>query len=57
MVDVASRHPHLNLLNLEAVAAARVLEATMWLSPAATGGILPEVLDMERIPWETVLPT
>jgi hypothetical protein len=31
MVDVATRHPQLNLLSLEAVAAASTLEATIWL--------------------------
>jgi hypothetical protein len=55
MVDVARRHPHLNLLNLEAVAAARVLEAMIWLSPAGASGVLPGVLDSEGIPWDTVL--
>lgn len=57
MVDLATRHPHLNLLNLEAAAAASTLEATVWLSPAGTSGVLPGVLDLEGIPWETVLPT
>jgi hypothetical protein len=55
MVDVATRHPRLNLLNLEAVAAASVLEAMIWLSPAGASGVLPEVLDSEGIPWNTVL--
>jgi hypothetical protein len=55
MVDVARRHPHLNLLNLEAVAAALVLEAMIWLSPAGASGVLPGVLDLEGIPWDTVL--
>jgi hypothetical protein len=54
MVDVATRHPQLNLLNLEAVAAAGTLEATIWLSPAGASGVLPRVLDVEGIPWETV---
>jgi hypothetical protein len=56
MVDVATRHPQLNLLNLEAVASASTLEATIWLSPAGASGVLPRVLDLEGIPWETVLP-
>lgn len=55
MVDIATRHPQLNLLNLEAVATATVLEATIWLSPAGAAGVLPGVLDLESIPWETVL--
>jgi hypothetical protein len=56
MVDVATRHPQLNLLNLEAVAAASNLEATIWLSPAGATGVLPRVLDLEGIHWETVRP-
>jgi hypothetical protein len=55
MVDVATRHPTLNILNVEAVAAASVLEAAIWLSPAGAAGVLPGVLDEEGIPWETVL--
>jgi hypothetical protein len=51
MVDVARRHPRLNLLNLEAVAAAGVLEGIVWLSEAASGGVLPPVLDAEGIGW------
>ena len=43
--DVARRHPRLNLLNLEAVAAAGVLEGIVWLSETASGGVLPPVLD------------
>jgi hypothetical protein len=54
MVEVATRHPQLNLLNLEAVAAASTLEAIIWLSPAGASGVLPRVLDLESIPWETV---
>jgi hypothetical protein len=54
MVDVATRHPRLNLLSLEAVAAASVLEATIWLSPLGAAGVLPNALDLEGIPWETV---
>jgi hypothetical protein len=54
MVDVATRHPQLNLLNLEVVAAASTLEAIIWLSPAGASGVLPRVLDVEGIPWETV---
>jgi hypothetical protein len=54
MVDVAGRHPHLNLLNLEAVAAARALAATVWLSPEAANGVLPPVLDDEHLAWRTI---
>ena len=54
MVEVAGRHPRLNLLNLEAVAAAHTLGAAVWLSPAGAAGVLPGVLDDERIGWQTV---
>jgi ferritin-like protein len=54
MVDVSGRHPALNLLNLEAVATARFLGATVWLSPKGASGILPSVLDSEDVAWETV---
>jgi hypothetical protein len=54
MVEVAGRHPRLNLLNLEAVAAVRALDATLWLSREAAGGVLPAVLDAEHLAWEVV---
>jgi hypothetical protein len=54
MVEVAARHPRLNLLNLEAVALARCLSGTVWLSEESAAGLLPEVLDAEGISWETV---
>lgn len=50
MVGVAGRHTRLNLLNLEAVAVARLLSGTIWLSEAAAEGILPAVLDAEGVP-------
>ena len=56
MVELAGRHPKLNLLNLEAVAAARALAATIWLSPEAANGVLPAVLDGELLAWEIVTP-
>lgn len=56
MAQVALRHPQLNLMNVEAVAAARVLEATVWLSPPAGAGVLPEVLATEGVPWRVVTP-
>ena len=56
MVEIAGRHPKLNLLNLEAVAAARALAATIWLSPEAANGVLPAVLDGELLAWEIVTP-
>lgn len=54
MVDVAGRNPKLNLLNLEAVATARFLNATTWLSPESAKGILPSVLDSESLSWVTI---
>jgi hypothetical protein len=54
MADISRRHPQLNLLNLEAVAAARVLGATVWLSEAAASGVLPGVLDAEGVQWTVV---
>jgi hypothetical protein len=56
MVSVARRHSKLNLLNLEAVATAQLLQATVWLSPEGASGILPAVLDSEDLDWETVAP-
>lgn len=57
MADLAARHDRLNALNLEAVATARVLDAEVRLSPAAGRGLLPAVLDVEGIRWETISPT
>lgn len=54
MARVALRHPRLNLLNLEAVAAGASLDATLWLSPPAASGLLPAVLDAEGIKWTTI---
>lgn len=54
MAEIARRHPQLNLLNLEAVAAARILLAEVWLSPPAASGVLPGVLDAEGLTWRTV---
>lgn len=54
MVDVAGRHLHLNLVNLEAVAVARLLSGAIWLSEQAAEGILPSVLDAEGIAWRPV---
>jgi hypothetical protein len=54
MADIARRHPRLNLLNLEAAAAARVLGATVWLSDGGAAGVLPSVLDAEGLPWTRV---
>jgi hypothetical protein len=57
MVAMASRHPRLNLLNLEAVATARLLPATVWLSPEGAAGILPAVLGAENLTWELITPS
>jgi hypothetical protein len=54
MADVASRHPRLNLLNLEVVAVAQVLAATIWLSEQGAEGVLPGVLDGGGIAWTTI---
>ena len=54
MVRLARIHPKLNLLNLEAAAAALTLASTVWLSPQSAAGVLPAVLDAEGIRWTTV---
>ena len=54
MAELSERHPRLNLLNLEAVGAGLVLEATVLLSAEASRGLLPEVLDAENIKWRAV---
>jgi hypothetical protein len=54
MAELSERHPRLNLLNLEAVAAGLLLDATILLSVEASSGVLPEILDAESIKWHTV---
>ena len=54
MTDASRRHAQLNLLNLEAVAAALLLGATIWLSAPAAQGVLPGVLDAEGLRWKVV---
>ena len=54
MAEVARSQPRLNLLNLEAVAAARVLGAEVWLSPLGAAGVLPRALEAEGVRWRTV---
>lgn len=54
MADISRRHSQLNLLNLEAVATARHLNATVWLSEPAAAGLLPAVLDAQGLPWAVV---
>jgi hypothetical protein len=52
MVDITSRHPRLNVMNVEAIAAAYLLGARVLLSPAAADGIIAPVLDAESIRWD-----
>jgi hypothetical protein len=54
MVAVSTQHPRLNLLNLEAVATAHLLSATVWLSPEGALGVLPTVLESENLEWLTI---
>lgn len=54
MARLAARHPTLNVLNLEAVAAASALDADVWLSAQGAAGLLPTVLDAEGIAWREV---
>ena len=54
MVQVQQRHPHLNVLNTEAVASALLLGARLLLTPATVAGQLGPVLPVERIPFQTV---
>lgn len=56
MARLSTRHTRLNVLNLEAAAAADVLDAQVWLSPQGAAGVLPGVLDAEGVPWRTVDP-
>jgi hypothetical protein len=54
MVEVQRRHPGLNVLNTEAVAAALLLRARMVLSAPTTRGQLGAVLPTERISFQIV---
>jgi hypothetical protein len=54
MVDVHRRHPHLNVLNTEAVAAALLLGANLVLGPATARGQLEAVLPLEHVAFRTV---
>ena len=54
MVDIAGRHPRLNLLNLEAAASARVLSGIVWLSEESAAGVLPAALESEGLAWVAV---
>jgi hypothetical protein len=54
MAELSRRHPRLNVLNVEAAASALVLGAEVWLSPAASAGVLPRVLESENVCWSTI---
>ncbi len=54
MVTMHHRHSHLNVTNLEAVAAASLLEARVLLSSRASEGVLPQVLEAEGLAWRVV---
>lgn len=54
MAELASRHTHLNLLNVEAAASAIVLGSEVWLSAEASKGVLPAVLEAEGTSWKIV---
>jgi hypothetical protein len=54
MVRVHRRHTMLNLLNLEAVASARLLGARVLLSRPSAEGVLPGILDAEGIRWDAI---
>lgn len=54
MAQIASRHPRLNILNLEAAATACLLAATVWLSEQTVAGVLPSVLDAEDVNWAMI---
>lgn len=56
MVEVSRRYGRLNLLNVEAVAAARVSGARVLLSPKAARGVLPGILEAEEIRWKEAVP-
>ena len=54
MVRMHQRHSQLNVMNVEAVAAASLLEARVLLSSRASEGVLPQVLDAEGLAWKVV---
>jgi hypothetical protein len=54
MAELARRHPRLNLMNLEAAATAQLLGGTVWLSRESAAGVLPSVLDQERVTWTMI---
>ncbi len=54
IVAMHERHSQLNIMNVEAAAAAKLLAARVLLSPRGADGILATVLDAERISWRVV---
>ncbi|MGQ0744739.1 MAG: hypothetical protein ACT4OS_10485 [Acidimicrobiales bacterium] len=54
MARLARRHPQLDLPDLEAAAAAVLNGWLVLLSPPAARGVLPPVLDEEKLGWEVV---
>jgi hypothetical protein len=56
MAEISRRHPQLNLINIEAAAAARLIPARVLLSPSAARGILAGVLEREGIDCEIIQP-
>jgi len=54
MVEIAGRHSQLNILNVEAVATSRALNAVTWLSPESARGALPPVLESEHLDWDII---
>lgn len=54
MARASRRHPRLNLLNLDALAAATVLDAEVALAPKGAAGLLPVVLAEDGRPWREV---
>jgi hypothetical protein len=54
MAEASRRYPRLNLLNLEAIATGKLLSAKLWLSNETAAGVLPQLLDQERIGWSTI---
>jgi hypothetical protein len=56
MAEISRRHPQLNVLNIEAAAAARLISARVLLSPPAARGVLAEVLEEEHISCDIIEP-
>jgi hypothetical protein len=54
MVAIHRRHPQPNLLNIEAAAAGRLLARHVALSSPTAAGVLPAILEAERIDWVTL---